>query len=120
MQTRFQGYGDSPPPQTSFLQTDDALGEEEHGKDDADGEYDGDDDRELVQVLLHNAGSSAGVIQGAGDHVGNAGALTGMHQDQSDQRDRGKRPYGEEKNLERTHIDSFEWITDSPSWYHSI
>ena len=43
-----------------------------------------------------------------------------MHQNESDQRDRGKRPNGEEKNLERTRVDSFEWITDSPSWYHSM
>ena len=51
------------------------LGEEEHSENNADGKHDGDNNRKFIEILLHNAGSSAGVVQGAGDHVGYAGAL---------------------------------------------
>lgn len=46
----------------SALQADDALGEEKHGENNADGEYNGNDNRKLIEILLHNAGSSTGVV----------------------------------------------------------
>ena len=86
-----------------ILEADDTLREEEHAEDHAHGEHDGDDDRQLVEVLLHDAGGSAGIVQRTSDHVGNAGALTGVHQHERDKEKTGERPNGEQGNLKWTH-----------------
>ena len=88
---------------TPILQADDSLREEEHAQDHADGEHDRDDHRELVEVLLHDAGGCAGVIQGVGNHVRDAGALAGMHQDERDQTERGQAPTDDKHIRKGTH-----------------
>ena len=56
------------------------LREEEHREHDARSEHAGNDHREAIEILLHNARGSARVIQRAGDHVGYTGALARMHE----------------------------------------
>ena len=85
------------------LVADDALREEEHAQNDTHGKHDSHDDGQAIEVLLHDARGRAGVIQRASDHIRNAGALTGMHQDENRQRHGRDSPNDKQKNLERTH-----------------
>ena len=84
------------------LVADDALREEEHAQHDAHGKHNSHDDGQAVKVLLHNARGRGGVIQRTGDHIRNAGALTGVHQNENRQRHGRNSPHSKQKNLERT------------------
>lgn len=90
-------------PIVNALQANDALREEEHAENHGHGEDDRDNDRELIQILLHNTGGGTGIVQRAGDHVGNTGALTGVHEHKRDKEKTGERPDGEQGNLKWTH-----------------
>ena len=85
------------------LVADDALREEEHAQDDAHGKDNSHNHRQAIEVLLHDARGRAGVIQGAGDHILNAGTLAGVHQNENRQRHGRDSPNNKQKNLERTH-----------------
>ena len=85
------------------LVADDALREEEHAQNDTHSKNDGHNYRQAIEVLLHDARGRAGVIQRASDHIRNAGALTGMHQNENRQRHGRNSPNDKQKNLERTH-----------------
>lgn len=80
-----------------------ALREEEHAQDNADGEDYGDDHRKPVEIALHDARSCTGVIKRAGDHIGNTGALAGVHEHEGNERERRERPHDENDDLEGTH-----------------
>jgi len=65
--------------------------------DSGEGEDDGHGDGDPVQVLLDNGGARRRLADGAAEHVREPAALTGVHEDEEDQRQRG----GQVKNDER-------------------
>ena len=67
-----------------------ARGERDGHHEDARHEDEGGDDRQAVEVLLENARARAGVVHGGGDHVRDARALAGVHEDENDRQDAGQ------------------------------
>ena len=65
--------------------------------DDADDEDRGGNDRQAVQVLLEDARAGTGVVERGGNHVGDARALAGVHENKDDGEDTGEEQQGQEQ-----------------------
>lgn len=82
------------------LGVDRALGIDDHEHQQRHHEHDGTDDGDTIEVLLDDARTRLGRIHRARDHIGDARALAGMHQDEDDHADARHHQQDEEEDDE--------------------
>ena len=82
---------------------DGAQREGERHDEDAQAEDRGSDDGQAVEVLLPDTRTGRGAVHGGGDHVGDAGALAGVHEHEDDGEDAGDGPDDEKQDVENAH-----------------
>lgn len=83
------------------------LGEDDHQYDQGNQEHNREGDGDSVQVLFHQTGARIGVVQGAGNDIGDTGALTGMEHDERNQTDAGCNQQDKEDNNQSRQFNLF-------------
>lgn len=75
-----------------------------HERDKRQQEDDREDDGDAVEVLLDDTGTGLGRVHGAGDHIGDARALSGVQENEDDETQAGDDQQGDEDDQKRIHV----------------